>query len=124
MGEKMTKSEIEKEFNTFFEFDTEDRSTVTSVSAKLFAEHIAKLCEKREAEETSDMLTVAHMDGYARGVDATNAKANSSWTLMCKKMVEAEREECAKVCETEWSYHEEERAGKEFAAAIRARSTK
>ena len=32
-----------------------------------------------------------------------------------------EREACAKVCETEWSYHEEERAGKEFAAAIRAR---
>jgi hypothetical protein len=28
-----------------------------------------------------------------------NARANASWTLMCKKMVAIEREECAKVCD-------------------------
>lgn len=37
----MTRDEIAKEFDQFFEFDTEDRSTVTSTSARLFAEHIA-----------------------------------------------------------------------------------
>ena len=34
--------------------------------------------------------------------DATeqaNARAKTSWTLMCKKMVAAEREACAKVCD-------------------------
>jgi hypothetical protein len=29
---------------------------------------------------------------------AANARANTSWTLMCKKMVAAEREACAEVC--------------------------
>ena len=29
--------------------------------------------------------------------EQANARANNSWTLMCKKMVEAEREACAKV---------------------------
>jgi hypothetical protein len=28
-----------------------------------------------------------------------NARANASWTLMCKKMVAAEREACAKLCD-------------------------
>lgn len=31
--------------------------------------------------------------------EAANVRANNSWTLMCKKMVAAEREACAKVCE-------------------------
>lgn len=30
---------IDKEFDAFFDFDTEDKSQVTSVSAKLFAQH-------------------------------------------------------------------------------------
>ena len=30
---------------------------------------------------------------------AANARANTSWALMCKKMVAAEVEACAKVCE-------------------------
>ena len=30
-----------------------------------------------------------------------NAKANASWTLMCEKMVAAEREACARLCEAE-----------------------
>lgn len=86
----MTKSEIEKEFDAFFEFDTEDRSAVSSVSAKLFAECIARMYEKR-------------------GKDA-------------------EREECAKVCDE--TYYKN--IGPEFgevrhgiaacASAIRARS--
>jgi hypothetical protein len=31
--------------------------------------------------------------------EAANARATSSWTLMCKKMVAAENEACANVCE-------------------------
>ena len=34
-----------------------------------------------------------------KATDEANARANTSWTLMCKKMVAAEREACAKVCE-------------------------
>ena len=34
-----------------------------------------------------------------KATEEANARANASWTLMCKKMVEAEREACAKVCE-------------------------
>jgi len=30
---------------------------------------------------------------------AANARANTSWALMCEKMVAAEREACAKVCD-------------------------
>ena len=33
----------------------------------------------------------------AKATEEANAKANASWTLMCKKMVALEREACAKV---------------------------
>ena len=47
--------------------------------------------------------------------EQANVRANASWTSMCKKMVEAEREACAKVAEKRiW-------AGELVAAAIRAR---
>ena len=35
----------------------------------------------------------------AKATEEANAKANASWTLMCKKMVAIEREACAKVCD-------------------------
>jgi hypothetical protein len=31
--------------------------------------------------------------------EEANRRANASWTLMCEKMVTAEREACAKVCD-------------------------
>ena len=31
--------------------------------------------------------------------EETNRRANASWALMCEKMVAAEREACAKVCD-------------------------
>jgi hypothetical protein len=34
-----------------------------------------------------------------KATEEANAKANASWTLMCKKMVAFERETCAKVCD-------------------------
>jgi len=52
--------------------------------------------------------------------EQANARANTSWTLMCKKMVEAEREACAKVCEM--VDENDLYFGSQYAAAIRARS--
>jgi hypothetical protein len=34
-----------------------------------------------------------------KATDEANARANASWTLMCNKMVEVEREACAKLAE-------------------------
>jgi hypothetical protein len=52
--------------------------------------------------------------------EEANAKANASWTLMCKKMVAIEREACAKVVEDSQSYDWHKFAC-EAAYAIRAR---
>jgi hypothetical protein len=61
----------------------------------------------------------------AKSTEEANARANASWTLMCKKMVSLEREACAKVCEQtdedfegpdQWDWH-----SKDYASAIRAR---
>ena len=55
--------------------------------------------------------------------EAANVRANNSWTLMCKKMVAAEREACAKVCDV-LAVHPEyaSEVTKLAAAAIRART--
>jgi len=34
----------------------------------------------------------------AKATEEANARANASWTLMCKKMVAFEREACANLC--------------------------
>jgi hypothetical protein len=34
-----------------------------------------------------------------KATEQANARQNTSWALMCKKMVAAEREACAKVCD-------------------------
>ena len=49
--------------------------------------------------------TEAHFQAFADRIrtdamEAANRAATASWTLMCKKMVEFEREACAEVCET------------------------
>jgi hypothetical protein len=49
----------------------------------------------------------------AAATEAANARANTSWALMCKKMVAAEREACAKQLDALGCDH--------CAAAIRAR---
>jgi hypothetical protein len=56
---------------------------------------------------TSQSLRGAFYDGFvkasklvaAKATEEANARANSSWTLMCKKMVEAERDACAKIAD-------------------------
>jgi hypothetical protein len=53
--------------------------------------------------------------------EAANARANTSWSLMCKKMVAAENEACAKLVENyddhDWGMLMQD----ECAEAIRAR---
>jgi hypothetical protein len=49
--------------------------------------------------------------------EETNRRANASWTLMCEKMVAAEREACAKLFES----HEGWLPSETVAAAIRSR---
>ena len=60
--------------------------------------------------------------------EQANARANTSWALMCKKMVAIEREACAKVCEQGLpiasslsALDDMEMWGEKFAVAIRAR---
>ena len=70
--------------------------------------------------------TMAELEAFAKLVaekatDEANARSNASWTLMCKKMVEAEREECAKVCETNHGTIRRNLDSYQCAAAIRAR---
>jgi hypothetical protein len=50
-------------------------------------------------------------------IEETNRRANASWTLMCEKMVQIEREACAMAVERHgtWAYTEA------IATAIRAR---
>ena len=72
-------------------------------------------------EETQSLISLEEVKRFEALVRAdereeTNSRANASWTLMCEKMVAAEREECAKVCEDSVEY-----AGDELARQIRAR---
>ena len=69
----------------------------------------------------------------ADAMEAATRAANESWTLMCKKMVEFEREACAKVCDdygkslnNEWNKNlgvadDLRETAEECAEAIRAR---
>jgi len=59
----------------------------------------------------------------AAATEAANARATSSWTLMCKKMLAFENEACAKVADECAAKMTEMAAwgAKQCAAAIRAR---
>jgi hypothetical protein len=57
----------------------------------------------------------------AAATEEANRRANASWSLMCEKMVAAEREACAKVCVELEAQLEEFEALNRAAAAIRAR---
>jgi hypothetical protein len=58
----------------------------------------------------------------AKATDEANARSNTSWTLMCKKMVEDEREACAKVCDDiDVEYEGEDVLATWCSRAIRAR---
>jgi hypothetical protein len=56
-----------------------------------------------------------------KATEEANARANASWTLMCKKMVALEREACAKVCEKTITSQRSAWGANFCIAAIRAR---
>ena len=65
--------------------------------------------------------TMAWLERFAvlvaeAATETANARANTSWTLMCKKMVAAEKEACAKLVD-----HILKEGGGTYGAAIRAR---
>jgi hypothetical protein len=95
----------------------------------------AGLCDAEGRDDNSIIIT-DHLEAFAKLVaakatDEANARSNASWTLMCKKMVEDEREACAKEAEDSdhvvlgRSYHDQlGNAGataKNIAVAIRNR---
>lgn len=49
----MNREDIEREFDRFFEFDTDDRRIVTSVSCRLFAEALVKM-EREECAKACE----------------------------------------------------------------------
>ena len=56
------------------------------------------------ARQAGDTLTKEWLQRFAnlvaaKATEEANARANASWTLMCKKMVAIEREACARVCD-------------------------
>jgi hypothetical protein len=53
--------------------------------------------------------------------EEANRRANASWALMCEKMVAAEREACAKVCDEDLKKWNGQADVQEVASAIRAR---
>ncbi len=69
-------------------------------------ERLVKIAGDAEAKRMHDegMVTVGHMReqiAAAReaATEEANRRTNASWTLMCEKMVAAEREACAQVCD-------------------------
>ena len=56
----------------------------------------------------------AHIDDLERRLQTAESRAAGA--------VEAEREACARLCESEWSTEDERRAGQMFAREIRARN--
>ena len=59
----------------------------------------------------------------AAATEKANERANASWASMCEKMVAAEREACAKVCDSRYmgDNSREDMEAKRCGAAIRAR---
>jgi hypothetical protein len=63
---------------------------------------------------TEELETFAKLVA-AKATDKANTRSNTSWTLMCKKMVEDEREACDNLCQ------DIDGGDNMFARAIRAR---
>ena len=72
----MNRDDIQREFDRFFEFDTDDRRIVTSVSCRLFAEALVKM----ERQECADMCSAMTEAEYATGKVDHNEIA---WTQKC-----------------------------------------
>ena len=64
-------------------------------------EHMWKVASNDPSHDTNwhDPVVIAFAKLVAeKATEEANARANASWTLMCKKMVAFEREACANLC--------------------------
>lgn len=69
---KQMRELIEKEAETFFEFPTDDRAHVTTVSCKLFAEHVlAKLAQTQQAQ--GEPFAYCHLDVNGKASELCSA---------------------------------------------------
>jgi hypothetical protein len=75
---------------------------------------------ERDGDYTEELEDFAKLIA-AKATDEANARSNTSWTLMCKKMVEDEREACAKLVEWDLGNPQEKAFFGDLADAIRAR---
>ena len=88
--------------------------TMTEMAREIYGEHMFW---------TDDQLLKRNAFAELVATEATeeaNRRANASWSLMCEKMVAAEKEACAKVADY-YSMHDQDTPS-DIAAAIRARS--
>ena len=65
----MNKDQISAEFDAFFEFDTDDKRTVTSVSCKLFAQVIVGKALAKQATQIEDAKKCHARYEYVRKLD-------------------------------------------------------
>jgi hypothetical protein len=68
---------------------------------------MARQAGVRDDEHTFEFSQYKYLEAFAKLVaakatDEANARSNTSWTLMCKKMVEDERAACAALRTTIW----------------------
>lgn len=91
----MNLADIENEFDVFFESQTDSRLTVTSASARLFAEHIMKierlecanLCKKLAHEYKNmgplplNQYNQTFNEGRAEGADVCADAINDRWKI-------------------------------------------
>lgn len=71
-----TRKYIDEQFDKFFEFDTDDKSTVTSTSCKLFAEHLI-----------ADLLAVIEL--HRQAFQWISENDDSAYYVCEKKAIEA-----------------------------------
>ena len=114
----------------------------------LLAYHTDIAVDPRVSGAAATLVEQAKAEVESAATERANERANASWSLMCEKMVAAEREACAKVCESErdalnenlqvWQenptltpcdefvadWDSEAKIGEQYAAAIRARGQK
>ena len=88
----------------------------------------ADLLDYRDDEKTIPLDYRESLKRFAalvaeNATEQANARQNASWALMCKKMVAAEREECAKVAD-KYAEGMERNYSENIADEIRARGQK
>jgi hypothetical protein len=115
-----------KSFEALVRADERNASQAEHEADKTIIEYHEATIKRLEAEILAEREAFAKLADQLRAAvlaerEETNRRANASWTLMCEKMVAAEREACAKICEKEqeeWGWDSDVM---DAATAIRAR---